>query len=309
MKSIDTRIIRIFLGSLLLLCFLVGAESSLCCGKVYDGPSYLVDIDELKSHHRIFASWTGFSGNCAIGTSTSTGIVTTRRPLGGTPSHTPYAVSGRAHGSTGAFGNDRTQTSPGVTYRVAVISQALADTAILSSGFNATGFSPRCRISSGLGNVGSTRVKVTPDIVDWTYVGTNLTYINLNVSLHNGIRYYIIIRAHVQGRINRTVYSNSNGWTVSPTGGADDDDGSDDENGDDDDEGDNDDVGNNFDDGNSTDDKDDGLHPYQSGLIAMGCALGCLLLLCLLLLLVFATRKGEDKYTTTVHRNENVDKL
>jgi len=298
----------IFIGILGLvlvqMCLVKEAQSYLCCGQVFDGPRYLQDSDFSKAHHRIFASWSGFAVSCAFpGTSTSTGIrVTGRPPVGPTRSHTPYAVSGRAHGSTGAFGSDRTQTTPGVTYRVAVISEALVNTAILSSGFNATAFSPRCRISSGL-------QRVTPDIVNWKYVGTNTTYINLNVSLHNGMRYYVIIRAHIQGRLNRTVYSNSNGFTVSPTGGADDDDGGDDDNGDDDDEGDNDDVGNNFDDGNSTDDKDDGLHPYQSGLIAMGCALGCLLCLFLLLLLVFATRKGEDKYTTTVHRNENVDKL
>jgi len=305
MKNTE-RTTSLILGSLLLISFIVAAES-LCCGKVYDGPSYLWDIDKSKAHHRIFASWTGFTGNCQLGTSTSTGIRVTRRPsFARTATRTPYGVSGRARSSTGAFGNDRTQKTAGVSYQVAVISQALATTAILSSGDNATSFSPRCRISTGLGNVGNIRVR--PDIVDWTYVGNNLTYVNLNVSLHTGITYYVIVRAHIQGNIGRTVYSNSDGWYLFDHG-ADDDDGGDDDDEDDDDDGDEDDDGNEFDDGNSDSDQDDGLRPYQSGLIAMGCALGCLLLLCLLLLLVFATRRGEDKYTTTVHRNENVDKL
>ncbi len=43
----------------------------------------------------------------------------------------------------------------------------------------------------------------------------------------------------------------------------------------------------------------------------MGCAIFCLLCLCLLLLLLFllARGKSDDKYTTTVHRNENVEKV
>jgi len=58
----------------------------------------------------------------------------------------------------------------------------------------------------------------------------------------------------------------------------------------------------------SSGDDDDDLEDWEIGLIAMGCALCCLLLL-LLILLVVAKGKGEDKYTTTVHRNDNVDKL
>jgi hypothetical protein len=291
----------------LLVSFLIGVES-LCCGKVYDGPNYLEDIQWSKAHHRIFASWTGFTGDCTIGSSTSTGIRVTRRPsIPKTQTRTPYGVSGRAHSSTGAFGNNRNTKTPGVTYQVAVISEALATTAILSSGNNATQFSPRCRISTGLGQLPNGQ-RVRPDIVDWKFVSTNTTYINLNVSLHSGIKYYVIVRAHIQGTTGRTVYSNSDGWTPFDHG-ADDDDGGDDDDEDDDDDGDEDDDGNEFDDGNDDSDDDSGLRPYQSGLIAMGCALGCLLCLCLLLLLVFATRRGEDKYTTTVHRNENVDKL
>jgi len=54
---------------------------------------------------------------------------------------------------------------------------------------------------------------------------------------------------------------------------------------------------------------DDDLAPWKAGLIAMGCALCCLLLLLLLLIVVVAKGKGDDKYTTTVHRNENVEKM
>jgi len=190
--------------------------------------------------------------------------------------------------------------TPGVSYQAAVISQSMATTSIRLSGWNTSSFSPRCRIGSGIG-------KLKPDVADWQYVGTETTYINMSVKLHPGIRYYTIIRAHIQGTTGRTVYSNSDGFVPLPYHGADDDDGTNDDGSNDDDSGDDDDTGNENDSDNDND--DDGLAPYQSGLIAMGCALFCLLLLCCLLLLVFFTRKGEDKYTTTVHRNENVDKL
>jgi len=58
----------------------------------------------------------------------------------------------------------------------------------------------------------------------------------------------------------------------------------------------------------SGEDDDDDLADWQIGLIFMGCALCCLLILLLILLLVLAKGKGEDKYTTTVHRNDNVEK-
>jgi len=90
--------------------------------------------------------------------------------------------------------------------------------------------------------------------------------------LHTGVTYYVIIRAK-EG--SRTLYSNSNGIKV------------------------------------IQDDDDDDLEPYEQGLIAMGCAIFCLLCLCLLLLLLLLLAKGksDDKYTTTVHRNENVEKV
>jgi len=274
----------------------VRVQGDLCCGKVYDGPLYLKDIDFTSSHHRVFASWEGFTGNCQIGQS-STGKLPTLSALGKSPALP--GVTGKARSGTGAFGNKKF-TTPGVTYQVAVISQSMATPAIRYSGANATSFSPRCRISSGI-------AKATPDVVNWHFVETQNTYINMSVKLHPGVRYFTIVRAHVQGVLGRTVYSNSNGFVPTPYIGADDDDGLNDDESNDDDGGDDDDDGNENDADNDAD--DDGLAPYQSGLIAMGCALFCLLLLCCLLLLVFFTRKGEDKYTTTVHRNENVDKL
>jgi len=280
----------------LLFCALsVVRVQSLCCGQVYDGPVYLKDIDFTRTHHRVFASWTGFAGNCQIGGSTTGKLALS--PLGKSPAL--EGITGKARTGTGAFGQKKFST-PGVTYQVAVISQAMATPAIRVSGANATSFSPRCRISSGIG-------KLRPDTADWKFVETQNTYINMSVKLYPGVRYFVIVRAHIQGTTGRTVYSNSNGFIPLPYHGADDDDGQNDEDSNDDDGGDDDDTGNSNDEDNDED--DDGLAPYQSGLIAMGCALFCLLLLCCLLLLVFFTRKGEDKYTTTVHRNENVDKL
>jgi len=283
---------------LLCVCLCAVRVQSLCCGQVFDGPVYLKDIDASRSHHRVFASWSGFpdpTGKCVVGT--STGKIPALSKLG--PSPGLQGITGRARSGTGAFGKKKF-TTPGVTYQVAVISQAMATTAIRSSGANATAFSPRCRIGSGINHA-------KPDTVDWQFTETQNTFINMSVKLYPGVTYYTIVRAHIQGTTGRTVYSNSNGFVVLPYHGADDDDGENDNDSNDDDGGDDDDDGNSNDDGNDAD--DDGLAPYQSGLIAMGCALFCLLLLCCLLLLVFFTRKGEDKYTTTVHRNENVDKL
>jgi len=102
-------------------------------------------------------------------------------------------------------------------------------------------------------------------------VGTNTSVVIKHQRLHRHIKYYVIVRAQ-QG--NKVIYANSDGFLA------------------------------------GVHDDDDGLAPYQQGLIAMGCAIFCLLLLFyLILLLVLARGKGEDKYTTTVHRNENVDKL
>jgi len=111
------------------------------------------------------------------------------------------------------------------------------------------------------------------DLVDFRFgeVGHNTSAVITNQRLHTGQTYYVIIRAR-DG--SRTLYSNSNGIEV-------------------------------------IHDDDDDLEPYQQGLIAMGCAIFCLLCLCLLLLLLLLLAKGksDDKYTTTVHRNENVEKV
>jgi len=127
----------------------------------------------------------------------------------------------------------------------------------------------RCRDDSGLDR------NVQPDVVDFRFgeVSHNTAVKISKLRLHRGFTYYVIIRA-TQG--DDTTYSNSEGIEVVKH------------------------------------DDDDDLAPYQQGLIAMGCAIFCLLclfyLLLLLLCLVFKG-KGDDKYTTTVHRNENVEKV
>jgi len=112
-----------------------------------------------------------------------------------------------------------------------------------------------------------------PDLVDFTFcnLGTNTSVRLRHQPLEIGGIYYIIIRA-TQG--NQVTYSNTNSIFVK-------------------------------------DNDDDDLAPYEQGLIAMGCAIFCLLCLALLLLLLVVAKlsRGDDKYTTTVHRNENVDKL
>jgi hypothetical protein len=112
------------------------------------------------------------------------------------------------------------------------------------------------------------------DLVDFRFgeVGHDTSAVITDQRLHTGVTYYVIIRAK-EG--SRTIYTNTDGIKV------------------------------------VQDDDDDDLEPYEQGLIAMGCAIFCLLCLCLLLLLLLllAKRKGDDKYTTTVHRNENVEKV
>jgi len=185
----------VFFICIFLLCVLcVVRVQSLCCGQVYDGPVYLKDIDSTYSHHRVFASWTGFTGNCAIGS--SSGRLPSLSRLGKSPALP--GITGRARTGTGAF-DKKKFTTPGVTYQVAVISQSMATPAIRLSGANTTAFSPRCRISSGI-------AKLKPDVVDWKFVETQNTYINMSVKLHPGVRYFTIVRAHIQGTKGRTVY-------------------------------------------------------------------------------------------------------
>jgi hypothetical protein len=144
-----------------------------------------------------------------------------------------------------------------------------------------------------------------PDVYDFHSVKHNLGEHSIdNLDLQVGERYYAIIKFRAG---KEWQYANSDGLVIEK--GKDHE--SNDDNNDDDDKnpppapparsshGDG---------SSSSDDDDDDLEDWEIGLIAMGCALCCLLLL-LLILLVVAKGKGEDKYTTTVHRNDNVDKL
>jgi len=134
-------------------------------------------------------------------------------------------------------------------------------------------------LSSGWDAPTSTRCRRTSgltrpaDVVDFRFgnVGHNTSVVITKQRLKRFTLYYVIIKA-TQG--SSVLYSNSNGIEVVP-------------------------------------DDDDDLAPYQQGLIAMGCAIFCLLCLfyLLLLLLLLARGKGDDKYTTTVHRNDNVEKV
>jgi len=135
------------------------------------------------------------------------------------------------------------------------------------------------------------------------------TYTFTDLDLSRGTRYYFVLR-YIEH--NEPHYSNSNGCTPKEPGGGDTgsspDESSDEHpphnpppSGSDSGTG----GGSSSDD----DDDDDDIPDWEIGLIFMGCALCCLLLLLLILLLVLAKGKGDDKYTTTVHRNDNVDKL
>jgi len=181
-------------------------------------------------------------------------------------------------GSTGSTGTTGGVNAPG-TYQIAIISEKLASKAINESGAEASD-SKRCRSSSGLAS------KRTPDVMNFqTIVPDSVllaqgvlvyTWTSDKLKLNKGVKYIVILKVSAGGK---TVYTNSDGVIVG--------------------------VGS----GGSSDD-DDEFPAYKAGLIAMGIAIFCLLLLLLLLLLLFVVfGKKEDKYQTTVHRNENVDKL
>eukprot|EP01101_Sappina_pedata_P011475 TRINITY_DN771_c1_g1_i1.p2 TRINITY_DN771_c1_g1~~TRINITY_DN771_c1_g1_i1.p2 ORF type:complete len:244 (-),score=101.92 TRINITY_DN771_c1_g1_i1:220-891(-) len=111
------------------------------------------------------------------------------------------------------------------------------------------------------------------DLVDFAfgYVGTNTSAKITRLPLKRHRHYYVIIQA-TQGK--NVTYSNTDSIYVK-------------------------------------DDDDDDIPAYSAGLIAMACAICCILLILLLLLLLLIAKlsRGDDKYTTTVHRNENVDKM
>jgi len=173
------------------------------------------------------------------------------------------------------FDSFEDSTDKQIEYRFAIISDMLATADIFESGSGAP-VTLRCRPNVG--------INATPDVVLWQTVReTSSPYIvtQSGLELRSGHTYYILLQ--VKGGTRKrteTLYTNTDGVFVR---------------------------------GNVTyyhrpdDDDDHGFAAWKIGLITAGCALFCLLLL-LLLLIVIAKGKGEDKYTTTVHRNDNVEK-
>lgn len=152
----------------------------------------------------------------------------------------------------------------GVKYEVAIISEDMATRTVKKSGNEAPN-STRCRDTESFNGT-------NPDVKGYTSVkGTY--FIDDNLDLVKGVRYYVVLRVSDGDEV---LYTNSNGVTI---GFPDDD-----------------------------DDDDDEFAGWKIGLITAACVLCCLLIL-LLLLLLLLKGKGEDKYTTTVHRNDNVEKL
>jgi len=283
----------VFLTFFLILASLWFADSLPTCGFVFDGSKPLVDIDAQSSISVIRANWYGFDGdNIPVTTTTgsstgstvsSTGSSTghskgssTKRTLRGINAAQAGSTTGHSKGTTtgGSTGGTTGGTGGTVFYEVAIISEKEALTPILESGWNASS-SHRCRSTPG-------NFK-TPDVQDFTPVfpavvqGSNgatvYQFTSGELTLVSKVHYYVIVKA-IFGE--KSVYSNSNGVQVGVEG--------------------------------SSSSSNNGFPAYKAGLIAMGIAIYCLLLLLLLLVLV-AKGKGEDKYTTTVTRNENVDKL
>jgi len=175
----------------------------------------------------------------------------------------------------------------GTIVEVAIVNEAGATERLKQSGWNASE-AFRCRSLSEITGVPFI------DFVNVTVGQENYTFEKLDLT--KGATYYFVVRYTDHGEKH---YSNSDGVLIkeeskdskssppphhhpSGSGGSS---------------------------SSSGDDDDDDLEDWEIGLIAMGCALCCLLLLLLILLLVLAKGKGDDKYTTTVHRNDNVDKL
>jgi len=162
--------------------------------------------------------------------------------------------------------------SKDITYQYSMISDQLATNDIFESG---SGAPPELRCRTNVG------INATPDVVLWTTVNGDLNpfIVTQNgLELRTGHTYYVLLRIT---STKQQLYTNTDGVFIR---------------------------------GNGTiiyvhdDDDDHSFADWKIGLIAAGCAVFCLLLLLLLLLLV-AKGKGEDKYTTTVHRNDNVDKV
>jgi len=194
----------------------------------------------------------------------------------GTTGNFPQPIGGgSSSGSSGTSGS--TGTSGGgddLKYAVAIVSQYAASSAINSTGLR-TPASKRCRSTSGFKNADVMSFVPAKTVSAQGPLGFPVSvWKSGRLNLTVGVKYYVVLR--VTAPNGKTIYTNSDGIVIRNNGTGSED--------------------------------DDQFPPYKAGLIAMGIAICCLLVLLLLLILV-AKGKGEDKYTTTVHRNENVDKL
>jgi len=170
-----------------------------------------------------------------------------------------------------AYFKDGNKTSP-IHFKYAIISHEQATPAILASGANAP-VKTRCRKDDGIGNA-------LPDTVWFRDIPDGSEEIEKwKLKLVKGQTYYFILRVEQENPPD-VLYSNTHGITAGKNG-----------------------TFTSF-----YHDDDDEFAGWKIGLITAGVAVFCLLLL-LLLLIVVAKGKGEDKYTTTVHRNDNVEKF
>jgi len=159
-----------------------------------------------------------------------------------------------------------------IHYQYAIISHNQATPAILASGASAP-IKTRCRIDDGIG-------AADPDTVLFRDLPDGSSEIEkYKLHLEKGMTYYFILKAW-QNDPNDILFTNTNGITAGKNGTF---------------------IRYHHDD-------DDNYAGWKIGLITAACVVGLLLLL-LILLVVVAKGKGEDKYTTTVHRNDNVEKF
>jgi hypothetical protein len=182
----------------------------------------------------------------------------------------PLGTSGTSGGSTGKT----TGNTDDLKYQVAIVSQYAASAVINSTGLR-TPAAQRCRSNSGFKHADVQGfVTANPTWVQGPLGFPVQVWKSGPLNLTTGVEYYVVLK--VTAPNGKTIYTNTDGVHIVANGTGSED--------------------------------DDQFPPYKAGLIAMGIAICCLLVLLLLLILV-AKGKGEDKYTTTVHRNENVDKL
>jgi len=199
---------------------------------------------------------------------------TTSRRATGTSGMFPQPLPGPGAGTSGRTTGGSTGGGPGLlTYQVAIVSANVSDKSITSTGLK-TPDARRCRSTPGFkkADVQNFKTVVTTQVQGPLGFPVSV-WKSGKLNLVKGVKYYVVLKVTGNGR---TIYTNTDGIVVGVNGTGSED--------------------------------DDEFPPYKAGLIAMGIAICCLLVLLLLLILV-AKGKGEDKYTTTVHRNENVDKL